>query len=126
MRWTKTYSDSPAKAFDAVEDVKFYLGDRYERARKALAQMPDPFHFRSACENMLGIEGYPVEALFGSIFGQGAYAKHWPKALEAACRRAHAQGMEDGRERAIYMNLEVHEAYKRGIAQVRADREKQS
>lgn len=126
MRWTKTYTNSPAKAFDAVEDVKTYLGDRYGSARAALAKMPDPFHFRSACENLLGIEGYPVEAFFDSIFGQGASAKRWPKALEAACRRAHARGVEDGRERAIYMNLEVHEAYKRGIAQARARKEQKA
>lgn len=116
MRWTKNYADSPAKAFDAVEDVKTYLGDRYDQVRGVLSATADPYQFASVCENMLGIEGYPIEAFYDSIFGQGKFAERHPLALLEACERAYAQGLADGRDKRVHMNLFVHEAYTRGVA----------
>lgn len=80
MKTVKDYGQSPAKAFDAVEDIREYLGEvRWTAVSPQMAQVRDPKQFAFYCM-LAGIEGYPVEAWYELYHGGGS----WTKALEAA------------------------------------------
>lgn len=66
---------SPAKAFDAVEDVKTWLGpDRWAGASPEMAKVKDPEQF-GLWASFAGVEGYPVEAWYELYHGGGSWAK---------------------------------------------------
>ena len=76
MKITKDYSKSPAKRFDAVEDVKFWLGNGFEKISRHLSRFTDPEDFQIGC-SFVGVLGFPVEAWYDHIHGQGAFRKAW-------------------------------------------------
>lgn len=74
MHTTVDYGKSPAPSFDAVEDIKNYLGDRYDK----MAEIMKSLHksdFEAGCEMFLGISGFPVQAWYDHFHGQGAWEK---------------------------------------------------
>lgn len=74
MKTTVDYSRSPAKAFDAVEDVKSWFGPKWPEVSDMMKSITDPQTF-AFYANFGGVEGYPVEAWYDLYHGQGAYAK---------------------------------------------------
>jgi len=74
MKTKRDYSKSNAKAFDAVEDIKGYFGDRWEKVSLLMRDIPNVQSF-STWANFAGIEGYPIEAWYDLYFGQGSYRK---------------------------------------------------
>lgn len=73
MRTTKDYSKSPAKHFDAVEDIKKYLGvAKWNELYPEMAKVKNPKQFSFYCM-LAGIEGFPVEAWYDLYHGQGAF-----------------------------------------------------
>jgi len=75
MHTTKDYSKSPTKAFDAVEDIKEWLGaERWSVISPEMAKVTNPNQFTFYCD-ISGISGYPVEAWYDLYHGQGAYQK---------------------------------------------------
>jgi len=76
MKQVIDYSKSPAKAFDAVEDIRNYLGDRYDTIANHVKTIKSPRIFGFAC-SFTGIEGYPVRAWYDHFHGQGAYDRAW-------------------------------------------------
>jgi hypothetical protein len=77
MKTTIDYSKSPAKSFDAVEDIKDYLGlDRWEKVSPEFAQIKDPEQF-SAWAGFAGIEGFPVKAWYELYHGEGSWNRAW-------------------------------------------------
>lgn len=76
MKQIKDYSKSPAKAFDAVEDVKAWLGSRWAVASPEMAKVRDPEQF-ALWASFAGIEGYPVEAWYELYHGKGSWTKAW-------------------------------------------------
>lgn len=75
MKMNKDYSRSPAKNFDAVEDIKFWLGEKkYAEVSPQMAGVRDPKTFAFYCE-MAGIQGFPVQAWYDLHHGEGAYLK---------------------------------------------------
>jgi hypothetical protein len=78
MKLTKNYSKSPAKAFDAVEDVKSWIGGRWDTVSDLMRQVPE-VHIFSIYAEMQGVQGYPVQAWYELYFGQGSWDKAWDK-----------------------------------------------
>lgn len=74
MKTTIDYSKSPAKAFDAVEDVKEWFDDRWPVVSDMMKGITDPEAF-SIAASFGGVEGYPVEAWYDLYHGQGAYGR---------------------------------------------------
>jgi hypothetical protein len=77
MHTTIDYSNSPAKIFDAVEDIKAWLGQtNWDRVSPAMAKITNPrqFDFYAA---LAGVSGYPVEAWYELYHGQGSWKKAW-------------------------------------------------
>ena len=74
MKATIDYSKSPAKAFDAVEDIKSYFGDRWDIISPEMAKIKDIDEFMTVA-NFAGIRGYPVRAWYDLYNGEGAFAK---------------------------------------------------
>ncbi len=72
MHYTIDYSKSPAKAFDAVEDIKDYLGDRYYHMVELIENVSDCERFAFYC-SMMGISGFPVKAWYEHFHGQNSY-----------------------------------------------------
>lgn len=64
MKTTVDYSKSPAKNFDAVEDIKKYLGlKKWNEISPEMAKVTDVRQFDVFCM-IAGIEGFPVVAWF--------------------------------------------------------------
>lgn len=83
MKTTKDYSKSPAKSFDALEDIRDYLGAaRWEALYPQMKAVTHPRQFTFFC-SIAGIEGFPVTAWYDHYHGQGALTKAWDE-LEAA------------------------------------------
>jgi hypothetical protein len=72
--YTTDYSKSPAPAFDAVQDIKEYLGDHYDFIALDIRKVKDPRMFNLAC-TLAGIEGYPVVAWYEHFHGQGTWVE---------------------------------------------------
>ena len=72
MHYTIDYSKSPAKAFDAVEDIKDYLGDRYDSIAELVSEVSDCDRFRNYC-GFVGISGFPVKAWYEHFHGQNSF-----------------------------------------------------
>lgn len=77
MKTTVDYSKSPAKNFDAVEDIKKYLGPRkWKEVSPEMATVTNVRQFDVLC-GLAGIEGFPVVAWFDLYHGEGAYTAAW-------------------------------------------------
>lgn len=74
MHTTKDYSKSPAKAFDAVEDVKNWIGrERWDEVSKLMATVRNPYTFSLYAE-LAGVKGFPVNAWYELYHGEGSFA----------------------------------------------------
>ena len=74
MHKTVDYSKSPAPSFDAVEDIRNWLGDSYDE-KAAIMRTLSQEDFAASCGLFLGIEGFPVQAWYEHFHGQGAWKK---------------------------------------------------
>jgi hypothetical protein len=75
MHYTKDYSKSPAPHFDAVEDIKDYLGEaKYAQISPEMALVTDCRQFSFYCM-LAGISGLPVRAWYEHFHGQGSWAE---------------------------------------------------
>lgn len=75
MHTTIDYSKSPAKQFDAVEDIRSWLGqNRYDDIAPEMAKLTNVNAFTMYC-SLAGIQGYPVQAWYDHFHGQGAWDK---------------------------------------------------
>lgn len=119
--FTRDYSKSPAPAFDAVEDIRDYLGDQYAEKAAIVRQVTDAYQFTNLVGMFLGIEGRPVEAWYEHFHGQGTFKPSYQKGVAEAMDRARAQGRADGRVKVIYQTREVQEAYITGIEEGKAN-----
>lgn len=74
MKMRKDYSKSPAKAFDAVQDIKDYLGqEKFDSVSSDMSKLSlKAFQFHCM---LCGIEGFPMEAWYELYHGKGSYAK---------------------------------------------------
>lgn len=80
MHTLKDYSKSPAPAFDAVEDIKEYLGKaRWRKLYPLMAAVTDPNQFDTMC-SFAGISGAPVRYWYELYHGGGS----WNRAVERA------------------------------------------
>lgn len=72
-----SYKDRPSPKFDAIEDIKVWLGyERWEDLSLIMARVTNPSQFQFAA-SLAGIEGFPVEAWYDLYHGEGAYNKAW-------------------------------------------------
>lgn len=72
MHNTKKY-EGPTKAFDAVEDIKDWLGQkRWDEVRVYMSQCTNPEQFAFYCD-IAGIKGYPVVAWYELYHGHGSW-----------------------------------------------------
>jgi len=70
---TIDYSKSPAPAFDAIEDIKSWLGvERFSKLTQEFASVKDCENFAAFC-SIGGISGFPVKAWYELIHGQGTW-----------------------------------------------------
>lgn len=76
MHVTRDYTNSPAKAFDAVQDIKEWLGDRWDILSPEMAKVTDVDEFMILA-SFAGIRGYPVRAWYDLYHGQGAFEKEF-------------------------------------------------
>jgi hypothetical protein len=69
------YSKSPTKAYDAIEDIKEFLGrERFTRITQTLSTARNPLHWRLALA-FAGVQGYPVVAWYELVHGQGTWVE---------------------------------------------------
>lgn len=71
---TVDYSNSPAKAFDAVQDVMEWFGDTYQLIADMMKPVTDPDMFAFYCM-LSGVQGYPVKAWYEHFHGEGSWDK---------------------------------------------------
>lgn len=73
MNITKDYSKSPAKAFDAVEDVKNWFGaKRWAIISLEMAKVTNQEAFIMYA-SLAGVRGYPAVAWYELYHGQGSW-----------------------------------------------------
>ena len=72
MKTTIDYAASEAPSFDAVEDVKDYLGSRYDAVASEMKRITDCEQFAMWCA-FAGIEGFPVRAWYEHFHGAGTW-----------------------------------------------------
>ncbi len=72
MKVTIDYTNSPAKKFDAVEDIKNYLGPTYDMLAAIIKAEKNKGDFLLGCA-ILGIHGFPVEAWYDHFHGEGSW-----------------------------------------------------
>lgn len=66
------YKDRETPKFDAVEDIKQYLGKHYDACAEKMKEIDKIPVFYLACA-IMGIQGFPVEAWYDHFHGEGAY-----------------------------------------------------
>ena len=71
MKIEVSYAKSEAPNFDALEDIKDYLGGRYEKIAEQVKAIKEFETFEIIC-GFLGIEGFPVKAWFRHFHGGDA------------------------------------------------------
>lgn len=77
MHTTIDYSQSQAPRFDAVQDIKDYLGmENWNMAQQAFRMVRHASRFKAYC-HLIGVQGFPVKAWYDLNWGQGA----WDRAL---------------------------------------------
>lgn len=73
MHNTVDYSKSPTPAFDAVEDIKDWVGkDRWDAISAEMAKVTRCHQF-ALYASLAGIQGYPVIAWYELYHGQGSW-----------------------------------------------------
>lgn len=73
MHNTIDYGKSPSPAFDAVEDIKSWLGPkRWAKLQPEMSKVKHCGNFAMFCA-LAGIQGYPVRAWYELINGQGSW-----------------------------------------------------
>ena len=72
MHTTINYGKSPAPNFDAVNDVKEWLGAKYDTIAPEMAKVTNCYHFTCYCE-LAGIKGFPIKAWYEHFHGQGSW-----------------------------------------------------
>lgn len=79
MHNTIDYSKSPAPSFDAVEDIRSWLGEeRYKTVAPEMAKLNNCGAFAMYC-SLAGVQGFPVKAWYEHFHGQGSWK---PEQLE--------------------------------------------
>lgn len=79
MHNTIDYSKSPAPAFDALEDIKSWLGpERWVKIYPEMAAIKHCGNFAMFCA-LAGIQGFPVIAWYEHYHGEGSWK---PEELE--------------------------------------------
>lgn len=70
MKTEKRYAnlESAETKAQAVEDCRFYLGDNWKKVTRTLKDITNPHGFQFGCM-MVGIQGYPVVALYEHLTG---------------------------------------------------------
>lgn len=77
MHTTINYTSSPSPKFDAVEDIKQYLGQaKWDELFPLMAKVKSPSQFQSYCY-LAGVQGLPVTAWYDLYHGEGAYDRNW-------------------------------------------------
>lgn len=73
MHYTKDYSQSPAKSFDAVNDIKDWLGpERWDKVSAIMRTVVDHNQFAIAA-SFAGVHGFPVKAWYELYHGEGSW-----------------------------------------------------
>jgi hypothetical protein len=73
MHNTIDYSKSPAPGFDAVQDIKDWLGpERWAKVYPEFAKITNCAQFALYC-SLAGIRGFPVRAWYEHYHGQGSW-----------------------------------------------------
>jgi hypothetical protein len=79
MHTTIDYNKSPTPQFDAVEDIRDWLGkERYKTVAPEMAKLSNCEAFAMYC-SLAGIQGFPVKAWYEHFHGQGSWK---PEELE--------------------------------------------
>lgn len=72
MHTTKDYSKSITPSFDAVEDVKKWLGRKWDTISPQISKIKDREQF-ALYADLAGIQGFPVAAWYELYHGQGSW-----------------------------------------------------
>ena len=72
MHTTIDYSKSPCPKTDAVNDVKEWLGDRWDKVSELMQTVTEPKQFQLYA-NFAGVKGFPVRAWYELYHGEGSW-----------------------------------------------------
>jgi hypothetical protein len=72
MSYEKSYANSPCPNTDAVEDIKSWLGDKWEIISSHMATLSNQNHFAFAA-SFVGVQGFPVKAWYELYHGEGSW-----------------------------------------------------
>ena len=75
MKMTISYKNMDDPRTKAIQDVKDYLGDRYQILLDALQGQPANA-YAIIC-SFAGVRGYPVVALYEEVHGEGSFERDW-------------------------------------------------
>ena len=73
MHNTIDYSNSPCPSSDAVEDIKDWLGDKWDVISPEMAKVTNQENF-TIYASLVGIQGFPVKAWYELYHGEGSWA----------------------------------------------------
>lgn len=69
---TIDYSKSPSTKFDAVEDIKQWLGERWDVVSPEMAKVTNCASF-AMYASLGGVQGFPVIAWYELYHGEGSW-----------------------------------------------------
>ena len=79
MKTVIDYTKRLTPKFDAVEDVKEWLGtDKWNEVSPKMAQISNPQQF-AFLAGLAGVHDFAVEAWYDLYWGDGAYKREWAK-----------------------------------------------
>lgn len=71
MSHTARYSGPPTdKESTAMDDIKFWLGDKFEEKEAFLKAEPMSGDLFTLCCGFLGVQGYPVGVWYKRLYGK--------------------------------------------------------
>ena len=81
MHTTLDYSKRTTPAFDAVEDIKQWLGtERWDKVSPEMAKVKNCGQF-AMYASLAGVQGFPVKAWYELYHGQGSWKQEELDAL---------------------------------------------
>lgn len=73
MHHTRSYANSPCPKVDAINDIKDWLGDHWDKISAQMSEITNQHEF-VFCAAFVGVQGFPVIAWWELYHGEGSWS----------------------------------------------------